>query len=96
MTARGTHMDRLLVALTGSGGAGVLTAGVMLLETAGRAGWYGLLTRAVGPQLRGGEAAALVHLSAQPVTTSRRPTERAGVAKTALPKIRGFADDRKQ
>jgi len=31
------------------------------------AGWRGLLSRTVGPQIRGGEAAALVRLSAHPV-----------------------------
>ncbi|MDP6573870.1 MAG: 2-oxoacid:acceptor oxidoreductase subunit alpha [Rhodospirillales bacterium] len=70
MADRGAGVDRLSVALTGSGGAGVLTAGAMLLETAGQAGWYGLSTRAVGPQIRGGEAAALLQLSTRPVTAS--------------------------
>lgn len=41
-----------------------MTSGAMLIEAAGKAGWYGLLTRSVGPQIRGGEAAALVRLSA--------------------------------
>lgn len=36
------------------------------MEAAGKAGWYGLLTRSVGPQIRGGEAAALVRLSTKP------------------------------
>jgi 2-oxoglutarate ferredoxin oxidoreductase subunit alpha len=55
------------VALTGSGGSGVITAGNMLLDAAGRAGWYGLMTRSSGPQIRGGEAAALIRLSSDPV-----------------------------
>jgi 2-oxoglutarate ferredoxin oxidoreductase subunit alpha len=55
------------VAILGSGGAGVLTTGGMLLEAACAAGWQGLLTRTVGPQIRGGEAAALVRLSPDPV-----------------------------
>lgn len=54
-------------AVAGSGGAGVLTAGNLLLEAAGRAGWYGYLSRTVGPQIRGGEAAALLRLSERPV-----------------------------
>ena len=57
----------LSVAFVGSGGAGVLTTGGMLLEAACAAGWSGLLTRAVGAQIRGGEAAAMVRLAAQPV-----------------------------
>ncbi len=55
------------VAIVGSGGAGALTAGNFLLEAASSAGWQGLLSRTVGPQIRGGEAAALVRLSSQPI-----------------------------
>jgi 2-oxoglutarate ferredoxin oxidoreductase subunit alpha len=55
------------VALVGSGGAGVLTSGAILLDSAARAGRYGLLTRSVGPQIRGGEAAAMLRLSPRPV-----------------------------
>lgn len=53
--------------MVGSGGAGVMTTGAMLLEAACAAGWNGLLTRSVGPQIRGGEAAALVRLAVEPV-----------------------------
>lgn len=59
--------ESISVAIVGSGGAGALTAGNMLLEAASLAGWHGLLTRTVGPQIRGGEAAALVRLSNRPV-----------------------------
>jgi 2-oxoglutarate ferredoxin oxidoreductase subunit alpha len=55
------------VAIVGSGGAGALTSGNLLLEAASRAGWHGLLTRTVGPQIRGGEAAALLRLASHPV-----------------------------
>lgn len=55
------------VALVGSGGAGVMTAGQMLLDAAAKAGWYGLMTRSSGPQIRGGEAAAMVRLASEPV-----------------------------
>ncbi|MCP5151098.1 MAG: 2-oxoacid:acceptor oxidoreductase subunit alpha [Ectothiorhodospiraceae bacterium] len=57
----------LSIALTGSGGAGVVTAGRVLLDAATRAGWYGLLRRSSGPQIRGGESAALLRLGAHPV-----------------------------
>ncbi|MBL4758490.1 MAG: 2-oxoacid:acceptor oxidoreductase subunit alpha [Rhizobiales bacterium] len=59
------------IALTGSGGAGVMTAGGMLLEAAAKSGFYGLQTRSVGPQIRGGEAAALLRLSNNPVEIHR-------------------------
>ena len=54
------------VALAGSGGAGVMTAGNMLLEAAALAGYYGLMTRTSGPQIRGGEAAAMVRVATFP------------------------------
>jgi 2-oxoglutarate/2-oxoacid ferredoxin oxidoreductase subunit alpha len=59
--------EHISIAIVGSGGAGALTAGNFLLEAASLAGWYGLLTRTVGPQIRGGEAAALVRLASRPV-----------------------------
>lgn len=56
----GTRLSSVSAALAGSGGAGVMTAGNMLLEAAAQAGYYGLMTRTSGPQIRGGEAAAMV------------------------------------
>jgi 2-oxoglutarate ferredoxin oxidoreductase subunit alpha len=55
------------VALAGSGGSGVMTAGTMLLDAAARAGLYGLFVRTSGPQIRGGEAAALLRLARRPM-----------------------------
>ncbi len=55
------------IALTGSGGAGVMTAGQLLLDAAAKAGLYGLMARSSGPQIRGGEAAALVRIASHPV-----------------------------
>lgn len=60
--------DTITVALVGSGGSGVMTAGDLLLRAAAKGGWYGMMTRSSGPQIRGGEAAAYV-------TVSRRPVE---------------------
>ena len=54
------------VALAGSGGAGVMTAGNILLEAAALAGYYALMTRTSGPQIRGGEAAAMVRVCTFP------------------------------
>jgi 2-oxoglutarate ferredoxin oxidoreductase subunit alpha len=61
------NRQSISVAFVGSGGAGALTTGNFLLEAACGAGWYGLLTRTVGAQIRGGEAAAMVRLATQPV-----------------------------
>ncbi|MEI2736793.1 MAG: 2-oxoacid:acceptor oxidoreductase family protein [Rhodoblastus sp.] len=57
----------LSIVLTGSGGAGVMTAGQTLLDAATSCGLYGLMTRSTGPQIRGGEAAAMIRLSTRPV-----------------------------
>ena len=59
--------DSVSVAIAGSGGAGVMTAGTMLLDAAARAGLYGLMVRTSGPQIRGGEAAALLRLARAPM-----------------------------
>jgi len=48
-----------------------MTTGSLLLEAAAKAGWYGYMSRSSGPQIRGGEAAAVVRLS-------NVPTESAG------------------
>jgi len=55
------------IALTGSGGAGVMTAGQILLDAAAKAGFYGLMGRTLGPQIRGGESAALLRFGTRPV-----------------------------
>jgi 2-oxoglutarate ferredoxin oxidoreductase subunit alpha len=65
-----THMiDALSIstAILGSGGAGALTSGNLVLEAGSQAGWNGLLRRTVGPQIRGGESAALIRLAAHPI-----------------------------
>jgi 2-oxoglutarate/2-oxoacid ferredoxin oxidoreductase subunit alpha len=63
----GRGRSSISVAIAGSGGAGVMTAGNMLLEAAAKAGWYGLMVRSSGPQIRGGEAAALTRIATHPV-----------------------------
>jgi 2-oxoglutarate ferredoxin oxidoreductase subunit alpha len=56
------------VVFAGSGGAGAMTAGELLLRAAAEAGYYGSMNRLFGAQVRGGEAAALVQLSTEPVS----------------------------
>ncbi|WP_170958952.1 2-oxoacid:acceptor oxidoreductase subunit alpha [Magnetospirillum sp. 15-1] len=57
------------IAMCGSGGAGVMTAANMFLDAAAEAGYYALFGRSSGPQIRGGEAAALVRLGVDPITS---------------------------
>lgn len=56
----------LSLAIVGSGGAGVMTAGELLLRTAAACGLYGLMTRSYGPQIRGGESACFLRLGNRP------------------------------
>lgn len=57
----------LSVLFAGSGGSGAMTAGALFLRSAALQGYYGVMTQLVGPQVRGGEAAALVQVSTKPV-----------------------------
>jgi 2-oxoglutarate ferredoxin oxidoreductase subunit alpha len=60
-------LPSISIAIVGSGGAGALTTVDCLLEAASSAGWHGLFTRTLGPQIRGGEAAGLLRLAVYPV-----------------------------
>ncbi len=64
-TSRGARRS-ISIAMAGSGGSGVMTAGTLLLDAAAKAGLYGLMVRTSGPQIRGGEAAALIRLASAP------------------------------
>ena len=55
------------VAVTGSGGSGAVTTGLILLEAAAHAGYFGMLSRSAGPQIRGGESAAMLRLGPAPL-----------------------------
>ena len=61
------NRQSLSIALTGSGGSGVMTTGSLLLEAAARSGWHGFMSRSSGPQIRGGEAAAVIRLASEPI-----------------------------
>lgn len=65
--AASNRRTSLSIAIAGSGGSGVMTAGTLLLDAAARAGLYGLMVRTSGPQIRGGEAAALLRLGHGPL-----------------------------
>jgi 2-oxoglutarate ferredoxin oxidoreductase subunit alpha len=53
----------LSLVITGSGGAGVIAAGELLLKTAAQMGYCGLLKKSFGAQIRGGESSAMLRLS---------------------------------
>jgi 2-oxoglutarate ferredoxin oxidoreductase subunit alpha len=54
-------------AISGAGGAGAVTTGLILLQAAASAGYYGLMARSAGPQIRGGESAAMLRLGSAPL-----------------------------
>ena len=63
----GQSSHTLSVAITGSGGSGAVTAGEMLLIAVANAGFYGLMGRSAGPQIRGGESAVMLRAGVAPV-----------------------------
>jgi 2-oxoglutarate ferredoxin oxidoreductase subunit alpha len=59
--------EDLIVGIAGAGGDGVVSAGELLIQVAAREGLYGMLVKAFGPQIRGGESSVRVRLSSRPV-----------------------------
>jgi 2-oxoglutarate ferredoxin oxidoreductase subunit alpha len=51
----------------GSGGDGVVTLGELLVSVAARAGAYAIMTKAFGPQVRGGESSCRVRIASAPL-----------------------------
>ena len=47
--------DDLIEGISGAGGDGVVSAGELLIQVAAREGLFGMLVKAFGPQIRGGE-----------------------------------------
>ena len=64
---RDAMRSSIAICFAGSGGAGAITAGSTFLQAAARAGYYGLMTKLSGAQVRGGEAAALVEIGVEPL-----------------------------
>lgn len=63
MTELSKTNKSISIVVAGSGGTGAMTTGNTLFDTAAKIGWYGTLTRTLGPQIRGGEAAAMLRLT---------------------------------
>jgi len=56
-------LEDLVVGLAGSGGDGVVSAGESLLGAASSQGFYAIMTKSFGSQIRGGESSCRVRLS---------------------------------
>lgn len=58
------------VAITGSGGSGAVTTGLILLEAMAQSGFYGFMSRSSGPQIRGGESAVMIRFDSSEIHSS--------------------------
>ena len=63
-------MDDLLIGIAGSGGDGVVSAGESLMSALAAGGYYGMMTKSFGSQIRGGESSCRVRVSTTPVRSA--------------------------
>jgi 2-oxoglutarate/2-oxoacid ferredoxin oxidoreductase subunit alpha len=59
--------DDLIIGMAGSGGDGIVSAGESLISAAAADGYYAILTKSFGSQIRGGESSCRLRVSSQPV-----------------------------
>lgn len=59
----------IVIAMTGSGGDGIVTIGDFLVSACAKEGYYALTLKNFGPQIRGGESSSIVHISDKPIGT---------------------------
>jgi len=59
--------DDLIIGMAGSGGDGIVSAGESLIGAAATAGYFAVLTKSFGSQIRGGESSCRLRISARPV-----------------------------
>ena len=60
-------MDDLIIGMAGSGGDGIVSAGESLLSAVAEEGYFGMLTKSFGPQIRGGESSCRLRVATTPV-----------------------------
>jgi 2-oxoglutarate ferredoxin oxidoreductase subunit alpha len=63
-------VDDLLLGIAGTGGDGVVSAGESLLGALAVDGYYGLMTKSFGSQIRGGEASCRIRVATTPVDSA--------------------------
>jgi 2-oxoglutarate ferredoxin oxidoreductase subunit alpha len=63
-------VDDLLIGIAGSGGDGVVSAGESLMRALAVEGYYGLMTKSFGSQIRGGESSCRVRIGTAPVRSA--------------------------
>jgi 2-oxoglutarate ferredoxin oxidoreductase subunit alpha len=59
--------DDLIIGIAGSGGDGIVSAGESLITAAALEGYYALMTKSFGSQIRGGESSCRLRISTRPV-----------------------------
>ena len=57
----------LIIGMAGAGGDGIVSAGESLITAAALEGYYAILTKSFGSQIRGGESSCRLRISTQPV-----------------------------
>ena len=62
-----TVLDDLVIGMAGSGGDGIVSAGESLISAAAAEGYFAVLTKSFGSQLRGGESSIRLRVSTTPV-----------------------------
>lgn len=60
-------LQDLVLGMAGSGGDGVVSAGESLIGAAAGAGYYAMLTKSFGSQIRGGESSCRLRVATRPV-----------------------------
>jgi 2-oxoglutarate ferredoxin oxidoreductase subunit alpha len=60
----------LVLGMAGSGGDGVVSAGESMMTAVALEGYYAMLSKSFGPQIRGGESSFRLRLSTRPVLSS--------------------------
>ncbi len=67
--------DSITIAVVGSGGDGVALLGDLLLRMAAHQGLYGIMVQSFGPQIRGGESAAILRIAREEVLFEGEETD---------------------
>ena len=65
----------LIIGIAGAGGDGVVSAGESLITAAALEGYYGIMTKSFGSQIRGGEASCRLRLATEPVLNPNGPLD---------------------
>jgi 2-oxoglutarate ferredoxin oxidoreductase subunit alpha len=60
-------VDDLIIGMAGSGGDGMVSAGESLISASAQEGYFAILTKSFGSQIRGGESSCRLRVSTRPV-----------------------------